>query len=477
MFAQQSASGTVVPCVIDGEAVSLAESQNFAVVQGKTGDVVHYAQSATVEVGVKAVEAAGKAFKSWKRVPVIKRRDILLRAADILEKRTTEATKRCTTETSCDDHWPSFDCSLAATMIRQNVATAMTVAGRIPPADDPLNTSLVFKEPVGVVLIIPPWNAVMIMACRGISAALAAGCTVVLKASELSPWSHQLILEVFKEAGLPDGVLNQIQCSRTDAPAVTEAIIGHPLLRKIEFVGSPHVGRIIGSVAAKHLKPVLMELGDQSPAIILEDADLKAAAEKCVFGVIAHHGQVCFGTERLLVQEKVKDAFVEELIEAMRATPSGGSAVTAEGARRVHDLIAETVSDGAELLIGKNQMTGRSSLEPTIVTQIKANSRFNREETWGPAASLSVFTTDDEAIEVANSTDFGLSASIFTKDYARALRMARDLDFGQVQVNTHTLHVNSTSPVTGCKASGWGSNGGGYGVEEFMFNKHVCLCP
>ncbi len=124
----------------------------------------------------------------------------------------------------------------------------------------------------------------MIMACRGISAALAAGCTVILKASESSPWSHQLILEVFKEAGLPDGALNQIQCSRTDAPAVTEAIIGHHLMRKIEFIGSPHVGRIIGSVASKHLKPILMELGDQSPAIILEDADLKAAAEKSVFG-------------------------------------------------------------------------------------------------------------------------------------------------------------------------------------------------
>ncbi|OQV06557.1 hypothetical protein CLAIMM_11107 [Cladophialophora immunda] len=468
MFTQQSTSSTVIPCVVDGEAVSLPESQNFAVVQGKTGNVVHYAQSATAEVGVKAVEAAGKAFQSWKRVPMTKRRDILHRAAEILEQKVAEATERCTLETSCEDGWPRFDCSLAATMIRQNAATAMALAGRIPPPDDPLITSLVFKEPM---------ERRHDHACRGISAALAAGCTVVLKASELSPWSHQLILEVFKEAGLPNGVLNQIQCSRTDAPAATEAIISHPLLRKIEFIGSPHVGKIIGSVAAKYLKPVLMELGDQSPAIILEDADLKAAAEKCVFGIIANHGQVCFGTERLLVQNKVKDAFVEELTQAMRATPSGGSAITAESARRVHDLIAETVAEGAELLIGKNEMTGRSSLEPTIVTKVRADSRINREETWGPAASLSSFTTDDEAVEMANDTDFGLSASIFTKDYARALRMARDLDFGQVQVNAHTIHVNSTAPVTGYKGSGWGSNGGGYGVEEFMFNKHVCLCP
>lgn len=157
MFTQKSASGgMVVPCVINGEAVSLPDAQNFAVIQGKSGQTVHHAQSATVDVGVKAVEAAGQAFPSWKRTPVMKRRDILNRAADFLEKRADEATKRALVETSCDDHWPGFDCSLAATMIRQNAATAMTVAGRIPPSDDSNNTSLVFKEPVGVVMIIPP---------------------------------------------------------------------------------------------------------------------------------------------------------------------------------------------------------------------------------------------------------------------------------------------------------------------------------
>lgn len=156
MYTGTSASGLVVPCVINGEVVSLPDSQNFAVIQGSTGDTVHYAQSATVQVGIQAVEAAGKAFKSWKRVPVGKRRDILNRAADILESKSAEVSKRSITETSCEDHWPGFDCSLAATMIRQNAATAMSLGGRIPPPDDYANTSLVFKEPVGVVMIIPP---------------------------------------------------------------------------------------------------------------------------------------------------------------------------------------------------------------------------------------------------------------------------------------------------------------------------------
>lgn len=161
----------------------------------------------------------------------------------------------------------------------------------------------------------------------------------------------------------------------------------------------------------------------------------------------------------------------------MRTSPPAGHAITADGARRAHDLIAETVADGAEVIIGANTLTGRSSVQPSIIANINSKSRINREETWGPAASLYTFSTDEEAVERANATEFGLSASIFTKDFARAIKLSRDLDFGQVQVNAPTIHVNSTSPVTGYKGSGWGSNGGGYGVEEFMFNKHLCLCP
>lgn len=156
MFTRQEAGGMVVPCVINGQAVALPDSQNFAVIQGQTGEIVHHAQSATTDVGINAVQAAAEAFRSWKNVPVIKRRNILNRAADILQQKADEATKRVTLETSCDAHWPSFDASLAATMIRQNAATAMTLGGRIPPSDDPQNTSLIFREPVGVVMIIPP---------------------------------------------------------------------------------------------------------------------------------------------------------------------------------------------------------------------------------------------------------------------------------------------------------------------------------
>ena len=192
---------------------------------------------------------------------------------------------------------------------------------------------------------------------------------------------------------------------------------------------------------------------------------------------IINHGQVCFGTERILVHEKVKDTFLEELIQALKASPGAGAAITPESAGRVHSLVAEAVAEGAEILAGGNQLTGRASLQPSIVGNVSPRSRMSREEIWGPSATFSTFSTDEEALKIANSTEYGLSASIFTKDYSRALKLARELDFGQVQINAFTFHVSSTAPVTGYKGSGWGSNGGGYGVEEFVFNKHVCLCP
>lgn len=177
------------------------------------------------------------------------------------------------------------------------------------------------------------------------------------------------------------------------------------------------------------------------------------------------------------MHEKAKDAFMKELVAAMKTTQSAGSAITSDAAQRTHTLIEQAIADGAEIIAGDNKLIGRSSLHPSVLGNINEKSKIRSEEIWGPSATFATFSSDKEAIEIANRTDYGLSASIFTRDYARALRIGRDLDFGQVQVNAFTLHVSSTAPVTGHKGSGWGSNGGGYGVEEFTFHKHICLCP
>ncbi|KIY02451.1 uncharacterized protein Z520_02590 [Fonsecaea multimorphosa CBS 102226] len=443
MYLQRSPSGAaVVPNVIGGEVVSLPETQNFPVIQGSTGETIHYAQSATVDVGINAVETAANAFKTWRKTPLSQRRAILDKVAGILETKAEELAKREIPETSCDPHWPEFESTYASKFLRETSANVATVCGSIPDSEVPGTTSFVFREPVGVVLTIIPWNAPTILACRGIAAALAAGCTVVFKASELCPWTHQLVLEVFAEAGLPAGVLNKIQCARADGPAVTEAIISHPALRKVEFIGSAAVGRIIGSIAAKHLKPILMELGDQSPAIVLEDADLKAAVKNCVQATIAHHGQICFGTERIIVHEKVAQEFSQLLIEATKSIPSAGHAITAEGAKRAHDILEEAVADGAQFLVGSANYTGRASLEPSILTHVNSKSRLSREESFAPSASLYVVKSDEEAVTLANNTPYGLSASVFTRNHAKGLALARDLEFGQVQINSHTMSFN-----------------------------------
>lgn len=286
MYLQKSSDGKdIVPCVVNGKVVELPETQNFAVTNGVSGEVVHYAQSANVDTAKAAVDSAWTAFKHWKKSSVDERRDLLLKTADILESKSNDAQRRHEKETSASSQFTPFDVIYAAKLVREAAACVTTaVHGTIPASSDPDVTSLVFKEPVGPVLIIPPWNAPLILAFRSIANILAAGCTVVLKASEMCPLTHQLILESLTEAGLPAGVVNQLQCTRNDAAAVTEAIIAHPGIRKVEFIGSAAVGRVIGSLAAKYLKPVLMELGDQSPAIILEDADLATAAAMITTG-------------------------------------------------------------------------------------------------------------------------------------------------------------------------------------------------
>ncbi|EXJ66245.1 uncharacterized protein A1O5_10397 [Cladophialophora psammophila CBS 110553] len=478
MYLQRSSSGAVVvPNVIGGDVVSLPESQNFPVIQGSTGDAIHCAQSATVDVGIKAVETAAEVFKAWRKTPLSQRRAVLNKVADILETKAEELAKREIPETSCDPHWPEFEVTYASKFVRETSANVSTVQGSIPDSEVSGTTSLVFREPVGVVLTIIPWNAPTILACRGIAAALAAGCTVVFKASELCPWTHQLVLEVFTEAGLPAGALNKIQCSRADGPAVTEAIISHPALREVEFIGSATVGRIIGSIAGKHLKPVLMELGDQSPVIVLEDADLKAAAENCVRATVAHHGQICFGTERIIVHQKVALEFTQLLVEATKAMPSAGHAITVEAAKRAHDILEEAVADGAKYLVGNAKYTGRTSLEPSILTDVSSKSRLSHEESFAPSATLYVVKSDEEALALANNTPYGLSASVFTRNHVKGLALARDLEFGQIQINSHTMSVNVSAPQTGFKGSGWGSNGAAYGIGEFLFSKHVSLTP
>lgn len=274
---------------------------------------------------------------------------------------------------------------------------------------------------------------------RGIANALAAGCTVIVKVSELCPGTQQLIVTTFHEAGFPPGAVNMIMADRPAAAEITEAVIAHPALRKIEFIGSAAVGRSIGMVAARHLKPIVMELGDQSPAIVLDDANLTNAAKMCAKGATMHHGQVCFSTERFIVQSSVRDEFVRLLQVAVQHINPTATAVSTAHAEKAKATIDGAIEMGAEFLFGSSDMTGSASLGPSVLTNVDTDSALSTGEAFGPTAFLVAVETEDQAIHEANCRSGGLSASVFTGSYERGLRAARELEFGMVQVNNMTL--------------------------------------
>ena len=458
-FVKYNGSQDVVPIWINGKAAPLEPSRIMEVRSSKQGRVVHYAQGANASDANAAAAAAQAAFPSWRQSSHEVRRNLLLKVAEIYEQRADELVQYQTDETSCTESYARFNIKLACRLLREFAASVTTaLKGDIPPiAADGLG--LVFKEPVGPVLIIPPWNSSVILSARGVAAAIAAGCTVVVKASELSPRTHLAVIEAFEEAGLPAGCVNLLQAARADAREVTEALISHPAIRKVEFIGSASVGRIIGQVAAKYLKPVLMELGGKGPAIVLKDADLPNAAQLCAFGAFIHHGQICFSTERIIVESSVAKEFSSLLQEVVSKNYSGsvGCAATQGGADHAKQILDEAKAHGARFLVGDNSVIEgtTASLTPTIITDVKPSDRIYDEETFGPSATLYVVHDADAAIELANKSAYGLNASIHTKDMYRAVELARRLEYGQVHMNSPTTYDQETMPVTGVKSSGW----------------------
>ncbi|OQV04491.1 hypothetical protein CLAIMM_09362 [Cladophialophora immunda] len=469
----------VVPCWINGKPIRLDARRLIEVYSSAQGKLVHYAQGASVDDATAAVQAAAETFKTFKRVPHQERRALLLKVADILESRVDELARYQIEETSCPEAWAKFNVILAARAIRE-IAANITIActGEMPPPETAETFCLVYKQAVGPVLSIAPWNGSIILSARALAAPLAAGCTVVFKASELSPRVHHGVVEAFLAAGLPDGSINQIQANRGDASSITETIIAHPAIRKVEFIGSAAVGRIIGQLASKYLKPVLMELGGKAPAIVLEDADLKNAAALCAQGATMHHGQICMSTERIVVVQDVADEFINHLRDAVaRLQGNAGFAVTKAMAQKAHKLLSDATDHGATYLIGGNQWQGDSgaALEPTILANVKPGNPIYDLETFGPSATVFIAADEDDAIRIANDSSYGLTGAIHTRDVLKGLRLAQELEVGLVALNNMTLYDEASVPLGGTKGSGWGRNNSRFAVEEFLISKTVAV--
>jgi acyl-CoA reductase-like NAD-dependent aldehyde dehydrogenase len=325
-----------------------------------TGVPVTTFVAATSQDAIKAVESCAKAFPAWSQTGPNQRRDILLRAAQLLEERTESFVESMIGETGASMPWVRFNVKLAAGMLREAASITTHIKGEIIPADKPGSYSFAFRRPVGVILSIVPWNAPIILAVPAFGTALACGNTVVLKASENSPGTQYMLAQLMIDAGLPPGVMNFITHTREDAAELVEAMIAHPSVHRVNFTGSTAVGRIVAGMGAKYLKPVLLELGGKAPLLVLDDADIDNAVRAAAFGAYMHQGQICMSTERVVLDHTIADEFAMKMKRKVESLSAGdpmksnaplGSLISKEAAQRVNGLIDDAVSKGAEALV------------------------------------------------------------------------------------------------------------------------------
>ncbi|HZU62062.1 MAG TPA: aldehyde dehydrogenase [Novosphingobium sp.] len=419
-----------------------------------------------------AADAAAAAFAPWSRTGPGMRRDLLLRAEQLMHAREEAIVAAMQAELGAAIGWARFNIHVATGILRECAALTTAITGRTLPSDIPGLTAMTHRRPCGVILSIAPWNGPVILAARAIAMPLACGNTVVLKGSELCPQTHRLVVDCFIDAGLPAGVLNYVVNAPEDAAAVVVTLIAHPAVRRVNFTGSSHVGRIIAEQAGRHLKPCLLELGGKSPLIVLEDADIEEAAHAACFGAFINSGQVCMATDRILVDERVADRFVASLRQRAAALSVGdgrhaqlGPLAMAGAADRLADLVAEAVALGAQCVLQAprdGQIFG-----PVILDRVTPAMRIYHEESFGPIAPISRFTTVEQAIAMANDSPYGLAASVFGRDIGRALALASQLDAGNRHINMATVHDQPHMPFGGLKDSGYGRFNGPEAIAEF----------
>ncbi|HEY8509114.1 MAG TPA: aldehyde dehydrogenase [Steroidobacteraceae bacterium] len=463
-----------VQLMIGGRDVPAANSATFARNNPISGEVASRAAAATVEDARKAADAAAAAFPKWSALGPGERRAKLMKAADLLESRAAQFATLVMAETGATAGWGHFNVHLAASMLREAAAMTTQIGGEIVPSDVPGNLAMAVRQPAGVVLGIAPWNAPVILGVRAIAMPLACGNTVILKASEICPATHRLIAATLQEAGLGEGVVNTITHDPKDAEQIAEALIGHPAVRRVNFTGSTRVGKIIAQIAAKYLKPVVLELGGKAPLVVLDDADIDAAVNATVFGAFAHQGQICMSTERVIIDEKVADEFATKLVKRVTALPSGdprkgevvlGSVISPATVERVQRLVKDAVSKGAKVLCG-GEADG-TIMKGIVVDYVTPEMQLFREESFGPQVSITRVKSAEEAIKLANDTEYGLSAAIFTRDIAKGLEYAKRIDTGICHINGPTVHDEAQMPFGGVKASGYGRFGGKAGIDAF----------
>jgi acyl-CoA reductase-like NAD-dependent aldehyde dehydrogenase len=469
---------------IGGEQVAAADGRTTDDLSPHTGEVIAEVAAASPADVTRAVDAADAAFAAWSVSAPTRRRQILNRAADLLEQHGADAAALMARETGGTFGWSMFNVGLASNMFREAAALTTAPIGEVLATDNPDAMSLAVRQPAGVVAAFAPWNAPLILGTRAIAAPLAAGNTVVVKASEDAPLAGALFLAgLLHEAGLPAGVLNVLTNDRRDAAVIAETLIADRRVRRVNFTGSTGVGRRIGELAARHLTPALLELGGKNSVLVLDDADLEYAVNAVAFAAYMNSGQICMSADRILVHRSVADEFSARLAEKAKGLPGGdpadpsvviGPLISAAAASRVAGLVDEAAVGGARVLAGGGTPDG-AHYPATVVAGVEPGMRIHTEEIFGPVCTVLTVDDDAEAIAVANDSPYGLTAGVVTADQSRGLAVARRLRTGIAHVNDQSVDDEPIVPFGGVGDSGYGRFGGRAGLEAFTDLRWITL--
>jgi vanillin dehydrogenase len=460
---------------IDGKWVDSSSGKTFEDHNPYTGDVYANVPAGNAEDARSAIDAAKAAFPEWAATPPAAKRQIFLKGADVMESRQDDLVQAMMEEVGGTIGISMFQMGFVPGLFRMAASAAYDVKGEIIPADHANSFFMAMRQPAGVVACFAPFNVPYILGSRSFTLPIAYGNTAVLKPSEDAPLTGGLLLaEIFEEAGLPPGVLNVVTSTREAAEEIGDEMIANPSVRRISFTGSTKVGRVIAEKAGRHLKRAVLELGGKDPLIILGDADVDYAIDAAAWGAFLHQGEICMSTERIIVEKSIAKEFTEKLKERAESLPMGdptdpataiGPLINQRAVDKVHNQVEEAVAAGAKLVTGGQH--DNLVYHPTVVTDVKPDMQLFREQTFGPVAPIVVVDDAEEALAVANDSDYGLSSGILTNDFNRALDMAMRLETGMVHIGDQTVNDEPQAPFGGVKGSGYGRFGGQAALDEF----------
>nr|WP_312373411.1 NAD-dependent succinate-semialdehyde dehydrogenase [Delftia acidovorans] len=468
-------------CLIDGQWLAADDGSRIDVHNPATGEAVGHVPRMGEAETQRAIAAAERAFALWKQQTAEARARLLQRWFELMMENQEDLALIMTSEQGKPLAESRGEIAYAASYVQWFAEEARRIYGSTVPAPWADKRIIVTKEPVGVCAAITPWNFPAAMITRKVAPALAAGCTIIVKPAQQTPLSALAMAELAQRAGIPEGVFSVITGS---SRAIGGVLTASMAVRKLTFTGSTEVGRVLAEQCAPTLKKMSLELGGNAPFLVFDDADLDAAVEGAMASKYRNTGQTCVCANRLLVQDGVYDAFMARLKVAVQALKVGngleagvgqGPLIDQAAVDKVEELVADAVKNGAEVVLGgKRHALGGTFYEPTILANATDRMRIAREEVFGPVAPVFRFKTEEEAIRMANDTEYGLAAYFYARDVGRVWRVGEALEYGMVGINSGIIST-AVAPFGGVKQSGMGREGGAAGIEEYLSTKYLCM--